>query len=102
MRRNFPDFFVNESGEQITEKCLRKRLSRYNVDVKRKTSKSSRGGQIPPYGMDIDNEFYLELKQRRAAALAVNDLSHQVKVILPLILTTIFSRVALVMRKSED
>jgi len=52
---------------------LRKRISRYQADFK-SGKKKSRGGQIPPYGMDIDNELYLEVKQRRAAALPVNDI----------------------------
>jgi len=30
LERTFPEFFINESGEKISESCLKKRISRYN------------------------------------------------------------------------
>jgi len=74
VKRSFPEFLIHESGEEISPNCLQKRLSRYNIDLKKTTPKISRGGHSPAYGMDIDNELYLEVKQRRAASLSVNDL----------------------------
>ena len=54
---NFHEFLIIESCKKITENCLRKRLSRHNKDINRKTPKNVQGEQAPKYGTKIDDEL---------------------------------------------
>ena len=73
LTRCFPEFLLNESGETISDSCLRKRLSRYSNDLNDKKIKQKSGGNAPPYGIGIDNELYINIMHRRGSSLAVND-----------------------------
>jgi hypothetical protein len=74
LQRCFPEFLKNESGEAISESCLRQRLYRYGKDLNNNKVTQRRGGNAPPYGMAIDNELYLNVMSRRNASLAINNM----------------------------